>query len=372
MYTPSNLSGLALQFDTAVREGNLDGLRLCMTCLMACSNDVKIQILHNDEKYGYLGLCLARFSSDRHGGTHSSMSKERRAERLSMAELLLDFGCSCNPQFVGVDQIERHVVTALLRFPTEFEQESLEEKNRQIALCRRFLDQGALCDFFQAFAHHHSLGFLLLSGEWLELLRDIPEFHILGRHFTPPFVEDILNKISNNNFERVMVEVPGGVLNIFHNGGSVANFFTVLALCNGHGVPEGTFHNLQWDLHGTVCSLLLEHDNDPWAVYDGKTVLEHWVEMLTYPGAGFDYRYSLEQLKVLAHYHPACFAQSTDHGVLSDIVVGHELSAQTALTDTDRLVRDLFLSTYQNWQRECLQNAANEVHSQLLGGGRKM
>lgn len=368
MYTPLNLSGIPLQFDAAVREGDLDGLRLCM----ACSHDDKIQILHNDEKYGYLGLCLAWFPADRHGGTHSSMSKERRDARLSMAELLLAFGCSCNPKFVNIDQIERHVVTALLRFPTEFEQETLKEKHRQIGLCRKFLDQGAQCDFFQDFSHHHSLGFLLLSGEWLELLRDIPEFHILGRNFTPPFVENILNKISNNNFERVVVDVPGGSINVFHNGASTANFFTILALCNGHDVPEGTFHNLQRDLHGTVCSMLLEHGQDPWAVYDRKTVLEHWVEMLTHPGVGFDYRYSLEQLKVLADYHPACFAQSTDHGVLSDIVVGHKLYSQTAVAHSDLLVRDLFLFTYQNWQRECLQHAADEVHSQLLGGGRKM
>lgn len=375
MYTPSNLFGIPLQFDTAVRKGDIEGLRLCISNAFSDT----AQILRNDEKYGYLGLCLARFPSDRHGGTYSSMSKARREDRLSMAELLLDFGCSCNPKFVGVDQIERHVVSALLRYPTEYENIEIIEKNREIALCRRLIDGGAQLDFLREFPEHRALLHLLMSHHWLGMLRDIEEFHILGADITAenlatvfdPEVDARLRFSSNKNcFDFPML---GQMVSLHHFPGH-PNALTVLALCNDCPLPADAYHTLKWDRDGVLVDLFYQNGWDPSVLHQGKTVLRTWVEHMISQPHYLDAAYSLLQLKTFATHHPECFAEVVDGSNVSDMLIARVNTLNgdgRPQTSSDVLIQRLFEDTQRQYQRDLLEHAVAPYTPQN-GGARKI
>lgn len=356
MYTLLNLSGIPLQFDTAVREGDLDSLRLCVVC----SNDDKIKILHNDEKHGYLGLCLANFPEDQHGGWQSSMSTQQRQKRLDMAEFLLDFGCSCDPKFVGVDQIERHVITALLRYPTEYEKVSVAEKNREIALCRRLIDGGARLDFFVAFPQRRALIHLLMSHHWLGMLRDIPEFHVLGAEITAQNLADVFDSLTSFN-----LPILGQMVSLDYMWGH-PNALTVLALCNNCALPDGAYHRLQWDGDGVLVDMLHQRKMDPRALYKDKTVLRTWVDIMVSCEYALSPEYKLEQLKTFAHYHPECFTE-VGEWMLGDMVVErvNTLYTDRRVLNVDIIVGELFETTQQQAQRQILDAAVSIEHAQV-------
>lgn len=345
-----------MQFDTAVRKGDFDSLRLCLSCEEAD----KALILCNDEQQGYLGLCLAHFPEDRHGGWQSSMSTQQRQKRLEMAEFLLDFGCSCDPKFVGVDQIERHVITALLRYPTEYEKVSVAEKNREIALCRRLIDGGARLDFFAEFPQHRALVHLLISHHWLGMLRDIPEFHVLGAEITAQNLADVFDSLTSFNFP-----ILGQTVSLDYMWGH-PNALTVLALCNNCALPDGVYHKLQWDDDGVVVDMLHQHKMDPRALYQGKTVLRTWVEIMVACEYALGPEYKLEQLKTFAHYHPECFTE-VGEWMLGDMVVErvNTLYTDRRVLNTDIIVGDLFETTQQQGQRQILDAAVSIEHAQV-------
>lgn len=366
MYTPANLSGVSLQFDTAVRKGDLDSLRLCLSC----EELDKTQILHNDEKYGYLGLCLARFPSDRHGGTHSSMSAERRDARLSMAELLLDFGCSCNPKFVGIDHIEHHTVTALLRYPDEYETLSTAEKNREIALCRRLIDGGAPLDFFREFPEHRALVHLLMSHHWLGMLRDIKEFHVLGAQITEENLANVFSARLRPNTYCFDFPMLGRTVELNYVPGH-PNALTVLALCNNCAVPEWAYHALKWDHDGVLVEMFHQHGWNPSALHNDKTVLRTWVETLVSNPYYLDAAYNVCQLTTFATHHPQCFGEVVNGTTISDMVVArvNALNAvKTPYVSNNHLViQCLFEDTQQIWQRHVLQTTVEPYTTQSEG-----
>ncbi len=369
MYTPAHLSGISLQFDTAVRKGDLDSLRVCLSC----EELDKALILCNDEKYGYLGLCLAHFPADRHGGTHSSMSTTRRDERLSMAELLLDFGCSCNPKLVGMEQIERHVVTALLRYPTEYETLSTIEKNREIALCRRLIDGGAPLDFFREFPEHRALVHLLMSHHWLGMLRDIKEFHVLGAEMTEENLAAVGNAdawISPNMYS-FDFPILGRMVSLDYLHGH-PNALTVLALCNNCVLPEGVYHTLQWDQDGVLVDMLNQRGWEPSVLHQGKTVLHTWVEALVAHPHFLSPGYSVAQISTFAAHHPECFGEVIEGVPISDMVVArvNQLNEGRAFQTSSNIQR-IFEDTQQQWQRHLLERAVKPYTAQT-GSARKI
>lgn len=357
MYKPPHLLGAPLQFDTAVREGNLQAL----THIHCTEDDARI-ILEQDEKYGYVGLCLAHFPADRHGGTHSSMSVARRDERLSMAEFLLNFGCSCNPKFVDIQQIERHVVAALLRFPTEYETLSMVEKQREIALCRRLIDGGAHLDFFTEFPEHRAVVHLLMSHHWLGMLRDIKEFHVLGAQITPEnlaavFDPDARDTFSSNNY---CFDFPmlGKTVALNYFPGH-PNALTVLALCNNCALPEGAYHDLKWDRDGVLVEMFEQKGWKPSVLHQGKTVLHTWVEAMVSNRLYLDAAYNECQLTAFAAHHPECFGEVVNGMTLSDMVVARvnvlDGVKNPRVSNTHVLIQRLFEDTQQRWQRHILQ-----------------